>query len=63
MGPALAKWYALVFVLGADPFGFPTFKRPWDDQSDSLENAKQRMRAAFEFMRKLGVRYWTFHDR
>ena len=40
---------------GADPFGFPTLYRPWDDGSDSLENAKRRLRAAFEFFTKLGV--------
>jgi len=40
---------------GADPFGFPTIQRPWDDGSDSLENAKRRLRAAFEFFQKLGV--------
>ncbi|ESO95885.1 hypothetical protein LOTGIDRAFT_202268 [Lottia gigantea] len=48
---------------GADPFGFPTLHRPWDDGSDSIENAKRRMRAAFEFFSKLGVKYWAFHDR
>ena len=48
---------------GADPFGFPTLKRPWDDGSESLANAKRRMRAGFEFFQKLGVNYWTFHDR
>ena len=40
---------------GADPFGFPTIHRPWDDGSDSVENAKRRLRAAFEFFQKLGV--------
>jgi len=48
---------------GADPFGFPTLKRPWDDGSDSMENAKRRLTVAFEFFKKLGVEYWTFHDR
>ncbi|XP_006822822.1 uncharacterized protein LOC102804867 [Saccoglossus kowalevskii] len=48
---------------GADPFGFPTIERPWEDGSDSIENAKRRLRAAFEFFTKLGVKYWTFHDR
>ncbi|XP_076810475.1 xylose isomerase-like [Clavelina lepadiformis] len=48
---------------GADPFGFPTLKRSWDDGSDSIENAERRMRVAFDFMSKLGVKYWTFHDR
>lgn len=49
--------------VGSDPFGFGTIERPWDDGSETMENAKQRMRAAFEFFTKLGVEYWTFHDR
>lgn len=48
---------------GADPFGFPTLVRPWDDGSNSMANAKRRLRAAFEFFTKLGVKYWCFHDR
>lgn len=50
-------------LTGLDPFGTATFVRPWDDNSNSLENAKRRMHVAFEFMSKLGVRHWTFHDR
>lgn len=50
--------------LGADMFGAPTLDRPWDDQqSDPLTIAKNRLRAAFEFFTKLGVKYYTFHDR
>lgn len=52
-----------VFSPGLDPFGFPTIQRPWDNGSDSVFNAKRRMHAAFEFMSKLGVKYWSFHDR
>ena len=48
---------------GADPFGFPTMKRHYDDESDSMENAKRRAEAAFELFHKLGVEYYTFHDR
>lgn len=48
---------------GADPFGMGTAIRPWDDGSNSLENAKRRVRAAFEFMEKLGVPFYAFHDR
>ena len=48
---------------GADPFGFPTIHRPWDDGTDTVGNAKRRLRAAFEFFQKLGVKYWAFHDR
>lgn len=47
----------------ADPFGVGTMMRPWDDQSNSLENAKNRVRAAFEFLEKLGVGFYAFHDR
>jgi len=48
---------------GSDPFGAPTMVRPWDDETDSLENAFRRARAAFEFMTKLNIKYYTFHDR
>ena len=46
----------MIMFSGADPFGFPTMCRPWDDSSDTLDNAKRRLRAGFEFFQKLGVR-------
>ncbi|MCA9035850.1 MAG: xylose isomerase [Planctomycetaceae bacterium] len=48
---------------GTDPFGAPTLNRPWDDGTDSLENALKRVDVAFEFIEKLGVPYYCFHDR
>lgn len=70
MGRTMAEWcrFSVCFWhtfrgKGADPFGFPTIERPWDDESDTLENAYRRARAAFEFMSKLGVEYYAFHDR
>lgn len=48
---------------GADQFGMPTMFRPWEDGTDSVENAKNRMRIAFQFMEKLGNPFWAFHDR
>lgn len=48
---------------GADPFGPGTMYRPWEDGTDSVENAKNRVRAAFEFIEKLGAPYYAFHDR
>ncbi len=48
---------------GTDPFGAPTLMRPWDDGTDSLDNALRRVDVAFEFMTKLGVPYYCFHDR
>jgi xylose isomerase len=50
-------------ATGADPFGAPTLLRPWDDGSESIENAKHRVDAAFEFISKLGAPFYCFHDR
>jgi xylose isomerase len=48
---------------GSDPFGAATMQRPWDDGSNSVANAQKRVRAAFEFMEKLGAPYYCWHDR
>ena len=48
---------------GADPFGPGTAVRPWEDGTDSVENAQNRARVAFEFFTKLGAPYYAFHDR
>ncbi|GFP96212.1 xylose isomerase [Phtheirospermum japonicum] len=48
---------------GADPFGSPTKMWAWEDGTNSLAMAKRRMRANFEFIEKLGVDRWCFHDR
>ncbi|XP_039129335.1 xylose isomerase-like isoform X1 [Dioscorea cayenensis subsp. rotundata] len=48
---------------GADPFGAPTKAWPWEDGTNSMAMAKRRMRAHFEFITKLGVERWCFHDR
>jgi xylose isomerase len=48
---------------GSDMFGAPTVNRPWDDNSDSMGNACNRVRAAFEFFEKLGAPFYAFHDR
>jgi xylose isomerase len=48
---------------GSDPFGAPTMVRPWEDGTDSVENAIQRARVGFEFIEKLGAPYYAFHDR
>ena len=48
---------------GTDPFGSATLVRPWDDGSDSVENALKRVDVAFEFISKLGAPYYCWHDR
>jgi len=59
---SVAYWHTFT-GKGIDPFGSATMFRPWDESSDPLSQAKERMIAAFEFMSKLGVRYFCFHDR
>lgn len=59
---SVAYWHTLTGD-GSDPFGMGTMIRPWDQSSDPMERAKTRMRVAFEFMNKLGVPYFCFHDR
>ncbi|MFN8005826.1 MAG: xylose isomerase [Terriglobia bacterium] len=59
---SVAYWHS--FRNGnSDPFGAPTRLMPWDDGSNSVENAQNRVRVAFEFMEKLGVPFYCFHDR
>jgi xylose isomerase len=48
---------------GSDPFGMPTINRDWEDGTDSVENAQNRVRVAFEFIEKLGCPFYAFHDR
>lgn len=48
---------------GADPFGPGCAVRPWEDGTDSVENAQNRVRVAFEFMEKLTNPFYAFHDR
>lgn len=59
---AVAYWHSFCNE-NSDPFGVGTRNFPWDKSSDPMENAKYRMDAAFEFITKLGVPYYCFHDR
>ena len=59
---SVAYWHTFRNPL-SDPFGAGTAHRPWDDGSQSIENAQRRVRAAFEFFEKLGIAHYAFHDR
>jgi xylose isomerase len=59
---AVAYWHTMR-GMGGDPFGPGCALRPWEDGSDGVEMALTRVRVAFEFMEKLGVDYYCFHDR
>lgn len=58
---ACAYWHSFC-GNGGDPFGAPTHLHPWDVKSDAVERAKDKADAAFEFITKLGLPYYCFHD-
>jgi len=58
---AVAYWHTLCNT-GGDPFGPGTRTFPWDAAGDADQRAKDKMDAAFEFITKLGVPYYCFHD-
>src|SRR6187549_1072657 len=58
---ACAYWHSFC-GSGADPFGEPTHLFPWNEKNDAVERAKDKADAAFEFITKLGLPYYCFHD-
>jgi len=58
---ACAYWHSFV-GSGADPFGEATHIFPWSEKADVVERAKDKADAAFEFITKLGLPYYCFHD-
>ncbi|WP_224995740.1 xylose isomerase [Cesiribacter sp. SM1] len=58
---AIAYWHSFVGD-GGDPFGAPTHVHPWNEKKDPIERAKDKMDAAFEFITKMNMPYYCFHD-
>lgn len=58
---ACAYWHSFSNV-GADPFGEGTHIFPWNEKSDAVERAKDKMDAAFEFITKMNIPFYCFHD-
>ena len=58
---AMAWWHTLC-AEGSDQFGPGTKSFPWNDAADPVEAAKHKVDAGFEFMQKMGIQYYCFHD-
>lgn len=58
---ACAYWHSFNGT-GADPFGGPTHIFDWDKKEDPVARAKDKMDAAFEFITKMQLPYYCFHD-
>ena len=59
---AAPYWHVMRNSL-SDPFGEGTALMPWDDGSNSIENALDRIDVFFEFLNKIGIDYYCWHDR
>jgi xylose isomerase len=60
---AVCLWHSFNWP-GSDVFGVGTFDRPWlDPRLDPMAAATAKLNAAFEFIAKLGVPFFCFHDR
>jgi len=59
---SVAYWHSFKGT-GSDPFGGGVYDRPWDVAGDVMERAEDTMRAAFEFITKLGAPFYCWHDR
>ncbi|HYE81955.1 MAG TPA: xylose isomerase [Clostridia bacterium] len=57
---AVSYWHTFTGD-GVDPFGHATMERAYDGLED-MELSRARAEAAFEFMTKLGIEYFCFHD-
>ncbi|MBQ9217775.1 MAG: xylose isomerase [Muribaculaceae bacterium] len=58
---AMAWWHTLC-AQGTDQFGGDTKLFPWNTASDPIQAAKDKVDAGFEFMTKMGIEYFCFHD-
>ncbi|GHU18019.1 xylose isomerase [Betaproteobacteria bacterium] len=58
---SMAYWHTLC-AEGGDPFGPGTKKFAWNESADTISRARYKMDAAFEFMTKIGMPFYCFHD-
>lgn len=58
---ACAYWHSFCNE-GSDPFGPGTHLFEWNRQTDVVARAKDKMDAAFEFITKMNLPFYCFHD-
>ena len=58
---SMAWWHTLC-AEGGDPFGPGTKTFLWKSSADRIQAAKDKLDAGFEFMQKIGIEYYCFHD-
>ena len=58
---AVCFWHSFCWP-GSDIFGAGTFKRPWQSGANDSAAAAAKRAAAFSFVEKLDIPFYTFHD-
>ena len=62
--PFAMAWWHNLGAAGTDMFGGNTMDKSWgvDKEKDPMGYAKAKVDAGFEFMQKMGIEYYCFHD-
>lgn len=60
--PFAMAWWHNLGAAGTDMFGVNTADKSFGASVGSMEHAKAKVDAGFEFMQKLGIAYFCFHD-
>lgn len=58
---AMAWWHNLC-ANGVDMFGRGTADKSFGAKEGTMEHARAKVDAGFEFMKKMGIKYFCFHD-
>ncbi|MEA4979066.1 MAG: TIM barrel protein, partial [Petrimonas sp.] len=58
---SMAYWHTLC-AESSDPFGGTTKSFEWNKGGNAIERAQKKLDAGFEFMQKVGIEYFCFHD-
>ena len=60
--PFAMAWWHNLGAAGRDMFGNETIDKSFGAIKGTMEHAKAKVDAGFEFMQKLGIKYFCFHD-
>ncbi len=60
--PFAMAWWHNMCATGGDMFGVGTADKSFGQEPGTMAHAKAKVDAAFEFMGKLGIDYFCFHD-
>jgi xylose isomerase len=60
--PFAMAWWHNLGANGVDMFGRGTIDKSFGATPNTLEHAKAKVDAGFEFMKKMGIKYFCWHD-